>query len=151
MAAGTTEIDLRPIEVGTTAVFKWRGKPVFVRHRTPEEIERARYVTHRISAQGFRDDVWQCLNRIMITTSSSGKEFDLLLTDSCLVYFALSADDLVVGTMKDPQTDAERCPRPEWLINIGVCTHLGCIPIEGGSYYGWFCPCHGSHYDISGL
>lgn len=43
MAAGTTEIDLRPIEVGTTAVFKWRGKPVFVRHRTPEEIERARY------------------------------------------------------------------------------------------------------------
>lgn len=42
MAAGTTEIDLRPIEVGTTAVFKWRGKPVFVRHRTPEEIERAR-------------------------------------------------------------------------------------------------------------
>ncbi|CDJ40481.1 ubiquinol-cytochrome c reductase domain-containing protein, putative [Eimeria tenella] len=102
MAAGTTEIDLRPIEVGTTAVFKWRGKPVFVRHRTPEEIERAR------------------------------------------------ADDLVIGTMKDPQTDAERCPRPEWLINIGVCTHLGCIPIEGGSYQGWFCPCHGSHYDISG-
>ncbi|OEH73747.1 ubiquinol-cytochrome c reductase domain-containing protein [Cyclospora cayetanensis] len=102
MAAGTTEIDLRPIEVGTTAVFKWRGKPVFVRHRTAEEIERAR------------------------------------------------ADDLVVGTMKDPQTDAERCPRPEWLINIGVCTHLGCIPIEGGSYQGWFCPCHGSHYDISG-
>lgn len=102
MAAGTTEIDLRPIEVGTTAVFKWRGKPVFVRHRTQEEIERAR------------------------------------------------ADDLVVGTMKDPQTDSERCPRPEWLINIGVCTHLGCIPIEGGSYHGWFCPCHGSHYDISG-
>ncbi|KAL8434652.1 hypothetical protein ACSSS7_003050 [Eimeria intestinalis] len=102
MAAGTTEIDLRPIQVGTTAVFKWRGKPVFVRHRTEEEIERAR------------------------------------------------ADDLVIGTMKDPQTDAERCPRPEWLINIGVCTHLGCIPIEGGSYQGWFCPCHGSHYDISG-
>lgn len=56
----------------------------------------------------------------------------------------------MIGTMKDPQTDAERCPRPEWLINIGVCTHLGCIPIEGGSYQGWFCPCHGSHYDISG-
>ncbi|KAL8432595.1 hypothetical protein Efla_002827 [Eimeria flavescens] len=72
MAAGTTEIDLRPIEVGTTAVFKWRGKPVFVRHRTEEEIERAK------------------------------------------------ADDLIIGTMKDPQTDAERCPRPEWLINIGV-------------------------------
>lgn len=66
------------------------------------------------------------------------------------MYFSFSADDLVVGTMKDPQTDAERCPRPEWLINIGVCTHLGCIPIEGGSYHGWFCPCHGSHYDISG-
>lgn len=67
------------------------------------------------------------------------------------VWLALfSADDLLVGTMKDPQTDEERCPRPEWLINIGVCTHLGCIPTEGGNYHGWFCPCHGSHYDISG-
>ncbi|CDJ30896.1 ubiquinol-cytochrome c reductase domain-containing protein, putative [Eimeria mitis] len=122
MAAGTTEIDLRPIEPGTTAVFKWRGKPVFVRHRTEEEIERAR--------QGYSHFV----------------PVVFCLPSVCFVL----ADDLLVGTMKDPQMDAERCPRPEWLINIGVCTHLGCIPVEGGSYHGWFCPCHGSHYDISG-
>ncbi|EPR58097.1 putative ubiquinol cytochrome c oxidoreductase [Toxoplasma gondii TgCatPRC2] len=102
LAAGTTEVDLRPIQEGMTAVFKWRGKPVFVRHRTAEDIAKAQ------------------------------------------------ADDALIGTMKDPQLDSERCPRPQWLINIGVCTHLGCIPTDGGNYGGWFCPCHGSHYDTSG-
>ncbi|PHJ23195.1 ubiquinol-cytochrome c iron-sulfur subunit [Cystoisospora suis] len=102
LAAGTTEVDLRPIAEGTTAVFKWRGKPVFVRHRTPDDIA------------------------------------------------AAQKDDALIGTMKDPQLDSERCPRPEWLINIGVCTHLGCIPTNGGNFGGWFCPCHGSHYDTSG-
>lgn len=102
LAAGTTEVDLSAIGEGQTAVFKWRGKPVFVRHRTAEDIARAQ------------------------------------------------ADDALLATMKDPQLDSERCPRPEWLINIGVCTHLGCIPTDGGNFGGWFCPCHGSHYDTSG-
>lgn len=102
MAAGTTEVDLSSIKVGQQVVVKWRGKPVFVKHRTSQEIDRAK------------------------------------------------KDDELCDTMKDPQLDSERAPRPEWLINIGVCTHLGCIPTEGGSYNGWFCPCHGSHYDISG-
>ena len=62
-----------------------------------------------------------------------------------------TADDLI-----DPQTDAERVQKPEWLIMVGVCTHLGCIPLgqkpgePKGEYGGWFCPCHGSHYDTSG-
>ena len=58
--------------------------------------------------------------------------------------------------LKDPERDADRVKRDEWLIVIGVCTHLGCIPLgqkEGdpfGNWGGWFCPCHGSHYDVSG-
>jgi ubiquinol-cytochrome c reductase iron-sulfur subunit len=53
--------------------------------------------------------------------------------------------------LKDPQSDAQRTQRPEWIVMIGICTHLGCVPIaNSGDYNGWFCPCHGSHYDISG-
>ena len=53
--------------------------------------------------------------------------------------------------MRHPQTDAQRVKDPEWLIVLGVCTHLGCVPIpNAGDYNGWYCPCHGSHYDGSG-
>lgn len=60
------------------------------------------------------------------------------------------------ATLRDPQLDAERVQKPEWLVLVGICTHLGCVP-QGqksgdvkGDYKGWFCPCHGSHYDTSG-
>ncbi len=57
-----------------------------------------------------------------------------------------NAPDLV-----DPQADEDRVQRPEWLVMSGVCTHFGCIPLDQeGDFGGWFCPCHGSHYDISG-
>mmetsp|Transcript_44515 Transcript_44515/g.131902 ORF Transcript_44515/g.131902 Transcript_44515/m.131902 type:complete len:355 (+) Transcript_44515:86-1150(+) len=60
-------------------------------------------------------------------------------------------DDPIAASMRDPATDAERCKRPEWLICIGVCTHLGCIPqSDAGLFGGYFCPCHGSHYDHAG-
>ena len=79
----------------------WRGKPVFVRHRTKAEIEEAAAVE--------------------------------------------------LSDLPDPQTDADRTPRPEILVLLGVCTHLGCVPLnDKGDYNGWFCPCHGSHYDTSG-
>lgn len=56
-----------------------------------------------------------------------------------------------VESLRDPQADADRVKKPEWLVMVGVCTHLGCVPIgEAGDFGGWFCPCHGSHYDISG-
>jgi len=56
-----------------------------------------------------------------------------------------------VGSLRDPQADTERAVQPEWLITVGVCTHLGCVPLaNAGDYGGWFCPCHGSHYDVSG-
>ena len=82
-------------------IIKWRGKPVFIRHRTDSEIKEA------------EDTKWESL--------------------------------------RDPQKDSDRVQKPEWLIMLGVCTHLGCVPIgEAGDFGGWFCPCHGSHYDISG-
>ena len=56
-----------------------------------------------------------------------------------------------VASLRDPQADADRAVNPEWMVLVGVCTHLGCVPITGaGEYNGWFCPCHGSHYDVSG-
>jgi ubiquinol-cytochrome c reductase iron-sulfur subunit len=106
LALSTVEVDLAPIAVGQAITVKWRGKPVFIRHRTEQEIDAARKVD--------------------------------------------------VAELRDPQPDEARVQKPEWLIMVGVCTHLGCIPLgqkpsdPHGDYGGWFCPCHGSHYDTSG-
>ncbi len=106
LALSSTGVDLSAIEEGQSITVVWRGKPVFIRHRTPEEIETAG---------------------------------------------AAPMDDLI-----DPQADTDRVLKPEWLIMIGICTHLGCIPLgqkvgdPRGDFDGWFCPCHGSHYDTSG-
>lgn len=107
LALSTVEVDLAPVAVGQRITVSWRGKPVFVVHRTPEQI-----------AGAEKDD---------------------------------HAPDLL-----DPEDDEKRVQKPEWLIIIGVCTHLGCIPqgqapnSNRGEWGGWFCPCHGSQYDISG-
>jgi ubiquinol-cytochrome c reductase iron-sulfur subunit len=101
LALSSTEVDLSQIAAGQSVTILWRGKPVFVRHRTEAEIEQAR-----------KDD---------------------------------NAD------LPDPQKDEARVQKPEWLVMMGVCTHLGCVPLgQKGDYGGWFCPCHGSHYDTSG-
>mmetsp|Transcript_12264 Transcript_12264/g.31411 ORF Transcript_12264/g.31411 Transcript_12264/m.31411 type:complete len:283 (-) Transcript_12264:99-947(-) len=61
------------------------------------------------------------------------------------------ANAVQASSLRDPQTDEERAVKPEWLVLVGVCTHLGCVPLSNaGDYNGWFCPCHGSHYDVSG-
>lgn len=61
------------------------------------------------------------------------------------------AEAVPLSVLKDPETDEQRVQNPEWLIMVGICTHLGCIPLgERGEFDGWFCPCHGSHYDTSG-
>lgn len=105
-ALASVEIDLSPIQDGQAITIMWRGKPVFIRKRTAEEIKAAREVN--------------------------------------------------VSDLPDPQADADRVKNDEWLVLIGICTHLGCIPrgqAAGdviGDYGGWFCPCHGSHYDTSG-
>ena len=100
-ALATTEVNVSSVELGKTITVLWRGKPIFIRRRTKEEIEEA-------SAVDLKD-------------------------------------------LKDPEKDEDRAKNPEWLVMVGVCTHLGCIPLgEKGEYNGWFCPCHGSHYDTSG-
>ena len=100
-ALASTEVDVSSVKLGKTITVLWRGKPVFIKRRTPEEIAEAR---------------------------------------------AVKMEDL-----KDPEKDEDRAKNPEWLVMVGVCTHLVCVPIGGkGDYDGWFCPCHGSHYDTSG-
>ena len=100
-ALATTEVDVSNIGLGKTITVLWRGKPVFIRRRTQEEISKAQNVN--------------------------------------------------LKELKDPQKDEDRVKKSEWLVMTGVCTHLGCIPLgDKGDFGGWFCPCHGSHYDTSG-
>ena len=106
LALGSTEVDLSDILVGQSITVKWRGKPVFIRRRTQEEIS--------------------------------------------------EANNVDVTSLRDPMEDKDRVQQAEWLVLEGVCTHLGCVPLgqkmsdTKGEYNGWFCPCHGSHYDTSG-
>ncbi|HWE44651.1 MAG TPA: ubiquinol-cytochrome c reductase iron-sulfur subunit [Caulobacteraceae bacterium] len=103
LALSSIEFDVTKVALGQQVVVKYRGKPLFVRNRTPAEIAAAR-----------RDDH---------------------------------------ANLRDPQTDAQRVKpgHAQYLVVIGVCTHLGCVPtFGGGEWHGWFCPCHGSQYDTSG-
>ena len=108
LALATIEVNIAKVEVGQAITVKWQGKPVFIRHRTPEEIK--------------------------------------------------AAQDVAVKDLPDPQADKDRVKdgKADWLIVVGVCTHLGCVPLgqksgdERGEFGGWFCPCHGSQYDTSG-
>lgn len=101
LALAKIEIKLSDIPEGKSVTFKWRGKPLFIRHRTAGEIDTERNVN--------------------------------------------------VASLRDPQHDNERVQKPQWLVLIGVCTHLGCVPIaNAGDFGGYYCPCHGSHYDASG-
>ena len=106
LAMSTTEVDLTPIQAGQAITVMWRGKPVFIRHRTAEEIAAAKAVD--------------------------------------------------VTTLRDKQADEDRVQKDQWLVMVGICTHLGCVPLgqktgeSKGEFGGWFCPCHGSHYDTAG-
>ena len=100
-ALASTEVDISGVEPGQSITVLWRGKPVFIKRRTQEEIDSARSVD--------------------------------------------------LKDLKHPEKDEDRAKDPEWLVMLGVCTHLGCVPlIDKGDYNAWFCPCHGSHYDTSG-
>ena len=117
LALAEIEVDVSSLEPGQSVTIKWRGKPVFVRYRTEEEIAAARAVP--------------------IGELPDGNARNANLKDA------------------DASDENRAVPgREAWLVMIGVCTHLGCIPIgsEGnkGEYGGWFCPCHGSHYDTAG-
>lgn len=101
LAVAQAEVDLNTIPPGKNATIKWRGKPLFVRNRTPDEVNQVRAVD--------------------------------------------------IATLRDPQRDEDRVTNEQFLVLIGVCTHLGCVPIaNAGDFGGYYCPCHGSHYDASG-
>ena len=106
LALSTTEVDLSPVEEGQSLTVMWRGKPIFIRHRSKDEID--------------------------------------------------SATNVSVDQLSHKETDESRVENPKWLVVVGVCTHLGCVPLgqkigdSKGEFGGWFCPCHGSHYDTSG-
>lgn len=114
-ALASLELDIAPIAEGQSITIKWRGNPVFVRHRTPKEIEEA----NAVPVDSLPDPLARNAN----------------LKDN------------------DPATDTNRVidGKEKLLVMMGVCTHLGCVPLgQQGDYGGWFCPCHGSHYDTAG-
>lgn len=115
LALSTIEFDLGPVVEGQSVTVKWRGNPVFVRHRTPQEIEAAKSVP------------------IADLVDREARNANLPET-------AEATDENRVAGGKE-----------KMLVMVGVCTHLGCVPLgEQGDYGGWFCPCHGSHYDTAG-
>merc|ERR1711915_111147 len=101
LALAQIEVKMDDVPEGKSVTFKWRGKPLFIRHRTDTEIETEQAVN--------------------------------------------------IAELRDQEHDSERCQDPKWLVVLGVCTHLGCVPIaDAGDFGGYYCPCHGSHYDSSG-
>lgn len=108
LALASVEVDLAPVETGSGITVLWRGKPIFVRHRTPQEIK--------------------------------------------------EAENVQLASLIEPQPDSARVKpgHAEWIVVVGICTHLGCVPLGNlptdprGEWGGWFCPCHGSQYDTSG-
>jgi len=106
LALATIEVDVSDLQPGQAKTEMWQGKPVFIKRRTPEQIEEAKNVD--------------------------------------------------VDSLIDAESDDDRVQKDEWLVVVGICTHLGCVPTGQkmsefhGEYNGWFCPCHGSHYDTSG-
>ncbi|MDI6027178.1 ubiquinol-cytochrome c reductase iron-sulfur subunit [Corticibacterium sp. UT-5YL-CI-8] len=116
LAAASIEVDVSSLTPGMSLTVKWRGRPVFIRNRTPEEVEAAK----EVPMSDLKDPVARNANLAADATAS-----DL---------------DRSAGEGKE-----------NWIVMIGVCTHLGCVPLgQQGDFGGWFCPCHGSHYDTAG-
>lgn len=116
LAASSIEVDIGTVEPGMSLTVKWRGRPVFIRNRTPEEIEAAKAVP----IAELKDPI----------ARNANLPSDAQATDA----------DRSAGEGKE-----------NWLVMVGVCTHLGCVPLgQQGDFGGWFCPCHGSHYDTAG-
>jgi len=122
-ALSSIRVDVSGVETGTQLTVKYLGKPVFLRRRTMEEIEAARAV-----------DLSELPDTVARNPNLKG---EVAATDANRTL----APEGVEGDAAE-----------EWLVMIGVCTHLGCVPLGDGAgdFGGWFCPCHGSHYDTAG-
>jgi ubiquinol-cytochrome c reductase iron-sulfur subunit len=114
-ALAAVEVDVEDVEIGSQLTVKWRGKPVFIRRRSADEIEAARATP----LTDLPDDQARNANIGVADAADQNRTLD---------------------------------ETGEWLVMMGVCTHLGCVPLGDGSgeFGGWFCPCHGSHYDTAG-
>ncbi|MGR3323007.1 MAG: ubiquinol-cytochrome c reductase iron-sulfur subunit [Pseudooceanicola sp.] len=122
-ALSSIRVDVSGVEPGTQITVKWLGKPVFIRRRSPEEIEAAR----EVDVSSLPDPVARNAN---LPEGSPATDPNRSLP--------------MGGEGAEGTTD-------EWLVMVGVCTHLGCVPLgNAGDFGGWFCPCHGSHYDTAG-
>lgn len=116
LALATVDVDISAIQPGMSVTAKWRGKPVFIRNRTEEEVAEAQ----EVAIADLKDPVARNEN---------------IPADAQATDLARSAGE----------------GRENWIIMIGSCTHLGCVPLgQAGDFGGWFCPCHGSHYDTAG-
>jgi ubiquinol-cytochrome c reductase iron-sulfur subunit len=116
LALASIEVDVSALEPGMSLTVKWRGKPVFIRNRTPKEVEDA----NKVDVSELKDPLARNAN--------------------------VAADAPATGVDRSVGKGKEN-----WLVMIGVCTHLGCVPLgEAGEFGGWFCPCHGSVYDTAG-
>ncbi len=116
LAASSIEVDVAALEPGMSMVVKWRGKPVFIRNRTPQEVEAAK----QVPMSELKDPL----------ARNANLPSDAEATDT----------DRSAGEGKE-----------NYIVMVGVCTHLGCVPLgQQGDFGGWFCPCHGSHYDTAG-
>ncbi|MFV2054307.1 ubiquinol-cytochrome c reductase iron-sulfur subunit [Aliiroseovarius sp. YM-037] len=122
-ALASIRVDVSAVEPGTQITVKWQGKPVFIRRRTEEEIADA----NAVDLSELIDPVARNENIVGEAEATDENRFLPLPPDA----------EGVEG---------------EWLVMMGVCTHLGCVPLgnSAGEFHGWFCPCHGSHYDTSG-
>lgn len=125
LALASIRVDVSAVDPGTQLTVLWQGKPVFIRYRTDTEIALAR------EQDGALSELPDPMAR-----NANGAEADT----------ALDANRAL------PLPEGSADPAGSWLVQMGVCTHLGCVPLgdSAGDFGGWFCPCHGSHYDASG-
>jgi ubiquinol-cytochrome c reductase iron-sulfur subunit len=116
LALASIEVNVAALQPGMSLTVKWRGKPVFIRNRTPKELEEA----NAVQLSDLKDPVARNAN--------------------------IAADAEATGLDRSAGEGKEN-----WIVMIGSCTHLGCVPLgQSGDFNGWFCPCHGSHYDTAG-
>ena len=121
LALASSEVDIAAVQPGQVITVMWRGKPVFIRRRTPAEIEQAA--------------------KVPVSELIDGRARNANFPDNTPATDDNRLSPAAAGTS----------PKTEWLIVVGVCTHLGCIPLANrGNYGGWQCPCHGSQYDTAG-
>lgn len=156
LALASIEVDISTVQPGQIATVMWRGKPVFIRRRTPKEIEEAvavpvselidplaRNANFPADAQATDE------NRLTPHVGNAAATAETPATPAAAAPPAPSSAATPAPSAEAPAVGLQE--KPEWLVVVGVCTHLGCIPLGNqGSFGGWLCPCHGSQYDTAG-